>query len=76
MDEPVRTNPTATVTAREFADAVHPMTLTGLTEIAAAAAIADAERRGMDLARLLGVDRPDKRLPAYIWAIIFGQETP
>lgn len=73
MDKPVRTDPTTTVTAREFANAVQPPNLQGLSEHDATALIADVERRGMELARRLGVDRDDQRLPAYIWAIVFGQ---
>ncbi|OYX99018.1 MAG: hypothetical protein B7Y80_13360 [Hyphomicrobium sp. 32-62-53] len=38
-----------------------------------ARALEDADRRGMDLARRLGVDRSDRRLPVYIWAIVFGE---
>jgi hypothetical protein len=74
MDEIARSNPTSPVTAREFADAVRPARLQGLTEANMTAAIADVERRALDLARRLGVDRADGKYPAYIWAIVLGQE--
>lgn len=75
MDEPVRTNPTSTLTVRDFAQTVSPEAWNGLTEAGVAVALDEAERRGMDLARRLGVDRADRRLPAYIWAIVFGETT-
>jgi hypothetical protein len=73
MNDAVRTNPTTTVTVKEFADVVLPAGLEGLSEAELAKELASAEGRGMDLARRLGVDRSDNKLPAYIWAIVFGQ---
>jgi hypothetical protein len=61
------------LTVRDFAAAARPESLQGLSEADADLALEDAERRGMDLARRLGVDRADRRLPAYIWAIIFNE---
>jgi hypothetical protein len=74
MEDFVRTNPTSTLTVRDFADAARPDSMAGLSEAAMALALEDAERRGMDLARRLGVDRSDRRLPVYIWAIVFGDQ--
>lgn len=68
----MRTNPTQTLTVRDFAETVSPASLDGLSGSEIELALDDAERRGMDLARRLGVDRADRRLPVYIWAIIFG----
>ncbi len=72
MDDRVRTNPTQTLTVREFAAAAGPDRLKGLSEADLDLALDEAERRGMDLARRLGVDRSDRRLPVYIWAIVLG----
>ncbi len=73
MDDRVRTNPTATVTAQEFADVASPPAFAGLSDEDKTAALTDVEQRALELARRLGVDRTDGRLPAYIWAIVFGQ---
>jgi hypothetical protein len=73
MEDFVRTNPTSTLTVRDYADAARPDSLNGLSAEDSARALEDAERRGMDLARRLGVDRSDRRLPVYIWAIVFGE---
>lgn len=75
MDHPVRTTPTSTLTVREFAQATFPEAMKGLTEADVAVALDEADRRGMDLARRLGVDRADRRLPFYIWAIVCGEKT-
>ncbi len=76
MDDRVRTNPTQTLTIRAFAAAACPESLQGLSEADAEVALEDAERRGMELARRLGVDRADRRLPVYIWEIIFADSAP
>lgn len=76
MDDRVRTNPTQTLTVRDFAAAACPESLQGLSEAEAEVALEDAERRGMELAQRLGVDRADRRLPVYIWSIIFSQMPP
>ena len=74
MDDTVPTNPTSPVTAQEFADTVRPARLQGLSEADMKAAITVVERRALDLARRLGVERSDGKYPAYILAIVFGQE--
>jgi hypothetical protein len=76
MVDRVRTNPTQTLTVKDFAAAARPESLRGLSDAEAEVALEDAERRGMELARRLGVDRADRRLPVYIWAIIFSQAPP
>lgn len=74
MEDFVRTNPTSTLTVRDYADATRPDSLKGLSDEKFALALEDADRRGMALARRLGVDRSDRRLPVYIWAIVFGEK--
>ena len=74
MDGTVRTNPTSTITAKEFAEIVQPPQLEGLSADETAAALETAECRAQDLARRLGINKGDGRLPAYIWAIVFAQD--
>ena len=51
-----RTNPTSTMTAREFVAAEQPRLLDELDDLQLTTALAEAERQGLALARRLGVD--------------------
>jgi hypothetical protein len=74
MDNGVRTNPTAHVTAREFAAIVKPPRLTGLAAEDFKAMLERAEQRAMALATRLCLRPIDGRLPTYIWAIAFAED--
>ena len=67
-----KTNPTSTLTAREFVAIEQPQLLDGLDDFGLSQVLAEVERRGFALAQRLGVDGKTDRLPAFIWSIIFS----
>lgn len=69
---PVKTNPTVSLSAFEFAAVERPSHLRDMDESQLRTALSVAEERGFAMARRLGMERDDHRLPAYIWAIIFS----
>jgi hypothetical protein len=71
-DDRIRTNATTPVTVWDYVAAVKPRSLVSIPIYEANVIIARAEIRGMEVARRLGVDSKDGRLPAYIWMIVFS----
>jgi hypothetical protein len=71
MDDIVRTNPTANVTIEDYLAVTAPRTRLSTEGADSDSTVQEAEQRGYELARRLGVESKSGRLPAYIWAIVF-----
>ncbi len=71
MDDIVRTNPTANVTIQDYLAVTAPRTQLSVDGRDCDSAVQEAEQRGHELARRLGIESKSGRLPAYIWAIVF-----